>query len=49
MAQTSAAFLSIPMIFEINTVIWFNENFVTSDVPEPKDLETPLEVADSTL
>ena len=42
--QTSAAFLSIPMIFEINTVVWFNEAFVTSDVPEPKDLETPLEV-----
>lgn len=32
------------MIFDINTVVWFNEAFVTSDVPEPKDLETPLEV-----
>jgi hypothetical protein len=35
---------SIPMIFDLNTVLWFNEAFVTSDVPEDKDLETPLEV-----
>lgn len=40
----SVATLSIPMIFEINTVLWFNELYVTSDVPEAKDLETPLEV-----
>lgn len=32
------------MIFDINTVMWFNELYVTSDVPEAKDLETPLEV-----
>lgn len=39
-----AGFGSIPMIFDINTVMWFNELYVTSDVPEAKDLETPLEV-----
>ena len=39
-----AGFASIPMIFELNTVMWFNEFYVTSDVPEAKDLETPLEV-----
>lgn len=25
-------------------MLWFNEHFVTADVPEPKDLETWLEV-----
>lgn len=39
-----AAVGSIPMIFELNTVLWFNELYVTTDVPEAKDLETPLEV-----
>ena len=39
-----AGFLCLPMIFEINTVLWFNELYVTADVPEAKDLETPLEV-----
>lgn len=32
------------MIFDLDTVLWFNEVYVTSDVPEEKDLETPLEV-----
>jgi len=35
---------SVPMIFDLNTVLWFNELAVTSDIPEDKDLETPLEV-----
>jgi len=39
-----AGFASFPMIFEINTVMWFNELYVTTEVPEAKDLETPLEV-----
>ena len=39
-----AGVVSLPMCFEINTVMWFNEMYVTSDVPEAKDLETPLEV-----
>jgi hypothetical protein len=40
----TAGFCSIPMIFHLDTVMWFNELYVTSDVPEEKDLETPLEV-----
>jgi hypothetical protein len=39
-----AGFACFPLIFEIDTVLWFNENYVTADIPEPKDLETPLEV-----
>ena len=37
-------FGSIPMIFDLNTALWFNEAYVTTDVPEDRDLETPLEV-----
>lgn len=37
-------FGSIPMIFELETALWFNEAYVTTDVPEDRDLETPLEV-----
>lgn len=36
--------LSIPLCFHLDTVMWFNDNFVTADVAEPKDLETWLEV-----
>ena len=39
-----AGVISLPMVFDYNTVLWFNEFYVTSDVPEAKDLETPLEV-----
>ena len=35
---------SIPMVFHFDTVNAFNEAFVTADIPEPKDLETWLEV-----
>jgi hypothetical protein len=40
----SAAFLSIPLVFHLPTVHWFNELYVTTDIPEPQDLETWLEV-----
>ena len=40
----SAGLLSIPLCFHLPTVSWFNANFVTADIPEPKDLETWLEV-----
>ena len=40
----SAGLLSIPMVFDLNTAVWFNEHYVTTDVPEPRDLETALEV-----
>jgi len=39
-----AGFASFPLVFDYRTVIWFNEQYVTADVPEPKDLETWLEV-----
>jgi len=35
---------SFPMVFSEGTARWFNEFFVTTDVPEPADLETFLEV-----
>lgn len=38
------AFGSIPLIFDKSCVMWFNEVYVTADVPEPKDLATWLEV-----
>ena len=41
----TAAAGSFPMVFDIETVKWFNELYVTMDVPEPRDLETPLEVS----
>jgi len=40
----TAGFCSFPLVFDLNTVEWFNEYYVTTDVPEPRDLETPLEV-----
>ncbi|GMH57410.1 hypothetical protein TrST_g9623 [Triparma strigata] len=38
------AFGSIPLCFELNTVHWFNEHYVTTEIPPPEDLETWLEV-----
>ena len=42
--SVSAAFVSIPLVFDLDTALWFNENFVTTEVAEDKDLETWLEV-----
>mmetsp|Transcript_1266 Transcript_1266/g.3821 ORF Transcript_1266/g.3821 Transcript_1266/m.3821 type:complete len:246 (-) Transcript_1266:86-823(-) len=44
LAALVAGFGSIPMCFDLHTTLWFNEGYVTTDVPEPKDLETWLEV-----
>jgi hypothetical protein len=41
---TIGAFVSVPMVFDLGTAKWFNENYVTTDVPEPADLETIMEV-----
>ena len=30
-ASVSAAFASIPLVFDLNTALWFNEAFVTTD------------------
>ncbi len=38
------AAVSFPMIFDLNTVQAFNEKFVTTELPDLKDLETYLEV-----
>lgn len=46
-AAVSAGVLSIPLVFHLGTVEAFNTMFVTADVPEPKDLETWLEVGKS--
>jgi len=35
---------SFPLVFHFDTVVAFNDAYVTADVPEPKDLETWLEV-----
>jgi hypothetical protein len=43
-AGVAAAIGSIPMVFDLNTALWFNEYFVTTDVAEKEDLETALEV-----
>jgi len=39
-----AGFCSIPMVFHLPTVEYFNEHFVTADHPPTKELETALEV-----
>lgn len=41
--SVTAAFASIPLVFDLNTAIWFNERFVTMEVPGHEDLETTLE------
>eukprot|EP00450_Noctiluca_scintillans_P006357 CAMPEP_0194492480 /NCGR_PEP_ID=MMETSP0253-20130528/11021_1 /TAXON_ID=2966 /ORGANISM="Noctiluca scintillans" /LENGTH=262 /DNA_ID=CAMNT_0039333349 /DNA_START=77 /DNA_END=863 /DNA_ORIENTATION=+ len=35
---------SIPLVFNQKLATWFNQNFVTTDVPEPADLETVWEI-----
>lgn len=35
---------SIPLVFELKSVEWFNEHYVTAEMPPPTDLETWLEV-----
>ena len=37
--------ITIPMVFHLPTIEWFNEWAVTTDIPEARDLETPLEVS----
>jgi len=44
LAFGAVALASIPLTYHVDTVKWFNENFVTADEAEPEDLETPLEV-----
>merc|ERR1719498_1951380 len=39
-----AGFASFPLCFHLDTVMWFNDAYVTADHAEAKDLETALEV-----
>ena len=34
---------SIPMVFDLDLALWFNDKYVTTDIPPPADLETWLE------
>lgn len=43
-SATTLGFIAMPMVFHLPTVEWFNEFAVTTDIPELRDLETPLEV-----
>ena len=35
---------AIPNVFELNTAIWFCENFVKDDIPDLKELDTTFKV-----
>ena len=39
---------SFPVVFDANVAHWFNNLYVTTDIPEPKDLETMFEVGNWT-
>lgn len=43
-ASVTLGYASIPLVFDLNTVEWFNEKFVTTELPPVQDLETWLEV-----
>jgi hypothetical protein len=43
-AAITTGFASLPMVFHLGTAEWFNRTFVTTQVPEPEDLETLMEV-----
>lgn len=43
-ASVGGAYASIPLVFQLDAVKWFNEKLVTTDLPPPEDLETWLEV-----
>lgn len=45
----TAGVTSIPLVFHQHTAEWFNTYFVTSDIPEPKDMETFYEVGSYVL
>ncbi|CAM9242203.1 unnamed protein product [Heterosigma akashiwo] len=40
----AAAFTAVPMVFHLDTVMWFNETFVGEDVPPFEDIDDPLQV-----
>jgi hypothetical protein len=40
-----AGMAAFPLVFHLPTIEWFNAWAVTADIPEARDLETPLEVS----
>ena len=40
----TAGYASIPLVFNLQAVEWFNEKYVTAELPPPEELETWLEV-----
>lgn len=40
----AAGFASFPLVFHLSTAEWFNQYYVTTDLPSAEDLETWLEV-----
>ncbi len=42
--SVTAGYISIPLVFHRGIVEWFNEKFVTAEMPPVEDLETWLEV-----
>ncbi len=42
--SVTAGYLSIPLVFHRGIVEWFNEKYVTAEMPPVEDLETWLEV-----
>jgi hypothetical protein len=40
----AAGVVSFPLVFDVSTAQWFNEKYVTTDMPPLSDLETYLEV-----
>mmetsp|Transcript_24309 Transcript_24309/g.37152 ORF Transcript_24309/g.37152 Transcript_24309/m.37152 type:complete len:254 (+) Transcript_24309:86-847(+) len=40
-----AGVVAFPLVFHLPTIEWFNEWAVTCDIPEARELETPLEVS----
>jgi hypothetical protein len=41
----AAGIASIPLTYHLNSVLWFNEHFVTTDVAEPKSRPPPNDCA----
>lgn len=44
-AAIFAAGAAFPLVFHLPTIEWFNDWAVTCDIPEARELETPLEVS----
>jgi hypothetical protein len=44
LVSLSCGLFSVPLVFHLPTALWFNQFFVTTDIPDTQDLETLLEV-----